>query len=190
MATNSIIFLDVDGVLTMSRCLLEDFVEGDESLYFHEGGEYIVPLEKSCVSNLKWIVDEVPNCYIVLSSTWREQPSYKKFLLSSLQLSGIAVENVYLGDTTVLGSVRGGRGAEVKDWLDCKCNLTYSSNCKFLIIDDDHKDSFCKYNLLANLVVTIMKDPDGNRNKEGLTRDIAERVIHYFNTDTPIPVPL
>ena len=183
--TNCIIFLDIDGVLTMSRCLLEDYVENDSSLYFVEElcphlSDYIVPLEISRIENLKWILQQIPNCRIVLSSTWREQASYKDFVLTAMKKSNINIDEVYVGDTPSLGSHNGGRGMEIKEWL--LCNPSYSENSKFVIIDDDHKDNFIMCDLLPNLFETIMKDNDDNRENEGLTIDVAMKIVQYFNT--------
>ena len=67
------IFLDVDGVLAMSRCQTLDFDEDDETLFFPkqiEGGDFIPPLEKMQLTNLALVIKEC-NAKIVLSSTWR-----------------------------------------------------------------------------------------------------------------------
>ena len=67
------IFLDVDGVLTMSRSLTLDFEDTDDELFFPEkrdGGDFIPPLERLQLMNLAWLVG-VSKAKIVLSSTWR-----------------------------------------------------------------------------------------------------------------------
>lgn len=68
-----IVFLDVDGVLSMSRCQLEDYEVGDQSLIFpclSTGSEFIPPLERAPLKYLADIIRET-NSKIVLSSTWR-----------------------------------------------------------------------------------------------------------------------
>ena len=54
----AVLFLDVDGVLTTERCLLEEYDEDDESLYFvhklcPDVTSFIPPLEKSRIAILK-----------------------------------------------------------------------------------------------------------------------------------------
>ena len=58
----AIIFLDVDGVLNGSRSILEEYEESDPTLYFARNiyppaTEFITPLEKSMIANLKWLID-------------------------------------------------------------------------------------------------------------------------------------
>ena len=62
----AVLFLDVDGVLTTERCLLEEYEEDDESLYFAhklcpDVKSFIPPLEKSRIAILKvsYFIDEV-----------------------------------------------------------------------------------------------------------------------------------
>jgi hypothetical protein len=65
--SRAVLFLDVDGVLAMHRCALEEYDSGDESLYFVQQlcpaiTAFVTPLEKSRVAMLKVCYDLSP-CY-------------------------------------------------------------------------------------------------------------------------------
>lgn len=86
VAMKRVIFLDVDGVLTMSRCLLCDYEENDPTLVFPHNvsiSSDITPLEKKPLSNLKWLVSE-SSAHIVFSSTWRLDDNMRAFLVAAL----------------------------------------------------------------------------------------------------------
>ena len=72
-----VIFLDVDGVLNSQRCVCDDYEEGDRTLLFASDvlktNEYMIPLERHMLENLKYILNEVPSAQICVSSTWREE---------------------------------------------------------------------------------------------------------------------
>ena len=79
-----IIFLDVDGVLVTKRALLEEYEISDSSLIFGPDDVFLTPIERSCIKNLKEIIDKF-NAKICISSTWREVESMRSFLVSALQ---------------------------------------------------------------------------------------------------------
>jgi hypothetical protein len=171
-----VIFLDVDGVLTTSRCLLEDYEDEDDSLLFlqnllpHRREEHMVPLEISMIQNLKYVIEQT-NARIVLSSTWRESDEMKEYLLKGLESQGIPPEAI-IGETPFLGCLEG-RGAEIRLWL-CE-NLCEN----FVILDDDHLLSFQSHGLDHRLVQTKIRDDD--RAKEGLTREWCQLAISILS---------
>lgn len=191
MCSPPIIFLDVDGVLTVSRGLLWDFEDDDPTLVFpHQlnvvatGEVPIFPLEKALLQNLVWLVREA-NAKIVLSSTWRKYslffledcfkscdryPDLSEFVILAIAAAGLERE-VVLGGTPDL-PLLDNRAAEIQAWLDS--NPDYK---RFCIVDDGHEESFIEHGLGDRLVKTVMRSDDGDREKEGLTRSKAENAL-------------
>ena len=174
-----VLFLDIDGVFSTSRCLLEDYDEDDPSLLFvrdlcPDVKEFIVPLEKSYILNLKWILDAQP-VHFVISSTWRQCDNYKNFFLAALRECGIDTSR-YIGDTPTLSAVEG-RGAEIRQWLSENSHVGEH----FVIIDDDHEVSFKHHGLDKHWVQTIMRSD--NPTEEGFSPQQAQLVmtkLHSF----------
>ncbi len=170
-----VVFLDVDGVLTMSRALLEDYEVDDDDLYFahilcpHLRG-FIVPIEKRPIKCLKWIIDHIPDLKICISSTWRQEPNMREFLLVCLKAGGIDVDDVIVGDTPRL-SCFDGRGKEILQWIEN--HPEYQNN--FVIIDDSHEESFEKWQLTHRFVKTIMYGDEWE--DEGLNMQAAEKAL-------------
>lgn len=168
----SLIFLDVDGVLASKRCLLGEFDEDDQTLFFssiHYSG-VVTPLEKQCIKNLKKIID---SCHskICISSTWREDESMTNFLLEALRDGGIDTSVVVIGSTESMGSIRGGRGAEISEFL--KKNPTDD----FIILDDDHADSFARFALTHRYIKTNIDGGLSDVNVEEASRLLRGRVL-------------
>ena len=183
LLADAVIFLDCDGVLNSSRCVKLDFNEDEEnntdsSLIFHKrlfpdsSEALLVPLEKQLLLNLANIITQVPCVKIVLSTTWREDVEMRHFLLAAMSVSGIDVESVVIGDTPSLSPIEG-RGGEIRKWLDDHPNYQKS----FVILDDQHEASFAKNKFLPNFVQTILLDPGGATSNEGLTQEVAAKVM-------------
>lgn len=173
---DGILFLDIDGVFNTSRCLLENYSENDQTLLFVKDlcphiSEFMVPLEKHHITNLKWIMEQFDVCFVI-SSTWRQREEYKTFFLAALSACEIDISR-YVGDTPCL-SLHQGRGAEVKGWLDVNPNVEK----RFVILDDEHEYSFKKHGLGPHLVKTLLRS--GVYHDEGLSKSKAEKVIELF----------
>jgi hypothetical protein len=181
-----LIFLDVDGVLNTKREILEEYDDNEASPhYFSEKlcpdiSHHITPLCKRFIDNLRWMIEQLPNTKIVLSSTWRQDDEYKRFLLAAFRSSGIETTCVVLGDTPTL-SCLDGRGAEIRTWL--LLNAEYGQ--KFVIIDDDHEISFGKHDLSDRFVKTILYDPKDS-SKEGLSREAAELAVSILRRQSDV----
>ncbi len=182
LSADAVIFLDCDGVLNSSRCVKLDFDEENDadssSLVFHKqlfpdsSTALLVPLEKQLLFNLASIIAQVPCVKIVLSTTWREDVEMRHFLLSAMSVSGIDVESVVIGDTPSLSPIEG-RGGEIRKWLDDHPDFQKG----FVILDDQHEASFAKNKFLPNFVQTILLDPGGVTSNEGLTSEVAAKVV-------------
>ena len=181
VAVDRVIFLDCDGVLTMTRCLLCDYSDDDPSLIFPKdlhlvGEEYegMTPLEMDRLQNLKWLVDK-SNAHIVLSTTWRQEPNMRNFLIASLSYVGIPPDRV-VGETP--NSPLEGRGGEIRAWLNK--NTKYK---RFVAIDDDHETTIVACLGADKYVQTLMRSSTGNLLEEGLTREKAEIAFRILITD-------
>jgi hypothetical protein len=115
-------------------------------------------LDVTCLDNVEYIVKQT-NALVVLSSTWRLYSEYKQRVVDALKERNISL----FGDTPChVGDVP--RRMEIKEFLENNPEIT-----KFAILDDDLTAEiegsyfFCNYPL-------------------GLTKEIAQRVVDYFNS--------
>ena len=143
----------VDGVLV--RCLYCEYQDGDPSIILPpEDSSLVNAIEMSCVLLLKDILDRVKEAKIVVSSTWRESEEMMRFLLQALKQGEIDVESV-VGTTPILGTANGGRGAEVLNFLANNAEGEFEKGA-FVILDDDHANSFAQHGLAPYNVLTKM----------------------------------
>ena len=125
-----LVFLDVDGVLVTTRCLVEEPSLSDPSVLYPPS--FTTPLERACLVQLANLV-RCSQCRIVLTSTWRNYPDMHR----ALQFA--------LGEYGLLGALVGAtprakdRGAEVVAWLTANPH-----SGQFVILEDsqDHIASF------------------------------------------------
>jgi hypothetical protein len=107
----NIIFLDVDGVPNSKSGtnLTEKF-----------------GLDDKLISNLKFILDSVPDTKIVISSSWRsiiydeihtsEDIPWRTVLTHKLGFTNTS--DIIIGDTPILFITKNRRGLEIKQWMD------------------------------------------------------------------------
>jgi hypothetical protein len=112
--SNSIIFLDCDGVIATSRCMVLDFEEGDASLFIHPTKSTQVPLEVRTLRHLQHVVARTGS-RIVLTTTWRADPEMRDFLIKGLASQGM--EDVVIDDTWHLPEQ--GRGTSSECTRNC-----------------------------------------------------------------------
>lgn len=136
-----IIFLDIDGVL----CL--------DGTTFHPDR----------VQQLKRIVDSVPDCELILSSSWRLSPSLSSAVDINLVDAGI---KTCMDLTPDFGD--GPRSKEIQAWLDEHPNIS-----KFAIIDDD---------VDAEIPGHFFRTDFSVMGQGGLTEEIADRIIEFLNS--------
>lgn len=122
MNNNGYIFLDFDGVI--NRCDREGWTITDTKSR----------LEPGLVANVAGVV-EATGASVVLSTTWREQVSFRK-LQKLLHDHGLD-QNHVVGVTPVLPDSIG-RGAEIAMWLD----RTIIRPVRFVVLDDNDQDRF------------------------------------------------
>lgn len=178
--TGSIIFLDVDGVLTMSRCVCCDFYESDPTLLFPEDITALngvlfdgcIPLERAQLENLKWLVEQ-SNSNIVLSTTWRQVSDMRAYLIAALEHIGIPSYRI-LDDTPCMPHL--GRGGEIHTWV----NEHKDQVSRYVVIDDDHVDSILQFVGADKFVQTTLQSAVGDYEEEGLTRERAERALEIL----------
>ena len=68
------------------------------------------------------------------------------FLLEALRDGGIDTSVVVIGSTDSLGSIRGGRGAEILEFS------TKNPANDYIILDDDHADRFAPFELTQRFI--------------------------------------
>lgn len=137
---NKVIFLDIDGVLNS----LKTFVKHPFSM---------LGIDKQYVKIFNRIIEET-EAKVVLSSTWRHNPNWKKIMKDN----GLKCD--FLGRT---GDLNGIRGKEVKKWLE-----EHPETTKYAILDDD-SDFYSSQPLFKTSF------------KTGLTEKIADKIIKYLN---------
>jgi len=186
-----IIFLDCDGVLANYRSQLMDYEDDDPTL-IHDSAGRELPLERACVVELARVC-EATGAEIVLSTAWRLRPEMRAFLVGALEGAGLQV----VGDTP--SASEGGRGAEVVAWLQQQ-QAGEADTClevrSFVILDDDHRQSFHDAGLKSRCVETLMHAPQYDNageevdtqgafnSQEGLCADKADAATEVLLRDT------
>lgn len=151
-----VIFLDIDGVLVTVGSMIHNNRQYISGLSTEGSHKAIDPI---AVSNLHYILEEVPAVEIVVSSSWRKHCTIKDLqeMFDRYDLPGSFI----IGTTPVLDS--GYRGHEIGLYLKHNPEIT-----DFVIIDDD-----ADLEPYMDRLVQI----DG---RNGLTFSDAERVIQKF----------
>lgn len=151
-----VLFLDFDGVLN-SEQFVRAVARGSTKWKNTD-------LDHRACSNLQYILDQVPDCKIVISSTWRklyELEELKKFLSHM----GVDAERVI--DVTPYRLSDRIRGGEIAEWLEDAKDVT-----SFAIVDDDSDMG----ELMHRLVRTDSTD--------GLTLSKAKAIVDMLNSPT------
>jgi len=150
-----VLFLDIDGVLNSVGSFIYNNrlnLLGLTDIPTHESFDPI-----AC-SNLQYVLEELPDVKVVISSTWRKYVPLHA-LQEMLKANHVLSERL-IGVTPVMD---GYRGKEIEAYLNDHTEVT-----EFVIIDDD--SDMIPY--MHRLIQT-----DG---KNGLTFTDAEKVIEYF----------
>jgi hypothetical protein len=163
----NVLFLDIDGVLNSSNWfkMAYEMRKSSRKRYEkqlvadYENARWDLDIGPEFVNHLKRIMTKVPELNIVVSSTWRLHYSLDDLKKRLSELLGISPDRI-VGKTPRLFEHR---GQEIQKWLDDRVVE------KFAILDDDSDMD----HLMDHLFQT--------RNEDGLTREIADQVIEYFN---------
>lgn len=144
-----VLFLDFDGVLNSEqfiRMLYRQTKKGGLAREF-------CPLASS---NLLHIMIEVPDCKIVVSSSWRIGSSVEELKNLLFENCDVPKDRV-IDKTPYLGTPR---GLEIQDWLNKHPEVTH-----FVIVDDDSDMEHLKDKLVQT------------NNRHGLMLEEADRII-------------
>lgn len=118
-----ILFLDIDGVLNSTQ----------SCMYYHTkfggNGYRMDSLDPIAISNLNYIIQNVPDFKIVISSTWRIGKTVEE-LKEILKKNGLNVSNII--DKTPQVHMSRYRGHEIGRWLE-----ENDGNYDIIILDDD-----------------------------------------------------
>jgi hypothetical protein len=151
-----VIFLDFDGVLNS----VQSFIYHNRQVLL---GLTDIPTHESfcpiASSNLQYILEELPDVQIVVSSTWRKYKTLKA-LQEIFKTNNLLPERM-IGTTPV--SKEGYRGTEIQEYLNAHPEIT-----EFVIVDDD--SDMKPY--MDRLVKT--------NGRNGLMFTDAEKVIELF----------
>ena len=148
------IFLDVDGVLN-SRTFFDRVHKENGIDIFREK-----ILDKSCITNLKRIVDET-GADIILSSSWRIIPTLVETLRKQLGDFGMTI----IDSTKSLCCKE--RGDEIKEWLDRHPEYT-----AFVVLDDD-----------SDMTAVMDHFVQTRYWGRGLTAELADKAIEILHKD-------
>ena len=132
-----LLFLDFDGVLnSMQSTRMHWQNQGRKCVFTNE--DFMSP---ECCSNLRYLMDELQDVYIVISSSWRLMHDLSE-LKTILEMLCKIAPNRILGTTPYLANKQ--RGEEIQDWLDENTKVPEGSTLMpkyqiddFMIIDDD-----------------------------------------------------
>jgi hypothetical protein len=160
-----LLFLDFDGVLNSTQSTLMHWQNQGRTLVYTDEN----CMSQECCSNLRYLMDTLPDLYIVVSSSWRlmYSPSELKTILQKLCH---IPENRIIGTTPYLPNKQ--RGNEIQSWLDE--NESQGSELKyeiddFMIIDDDSD--------MAHLKETNFLQTDGDL---GFTIKDCRKLLERF----------
>lgn len=160
-----VIFLDIDGVLNNRQ--------SDSLLFECEPAKY--RLDKNNLKCLQYILDNVKNSRIVLSTSWRNYPEDHTFQnYKGWSYTSLLPELCEKFQNYIIGSAPHIEGrnkyGDINDMLD---NDELSKNIfDFVVIDDDPMQG------LSGFGEQFFK----TRKDTGLTIDIAKNIIEYFNS--------
>lgn len=167
MNKSSLLFLDIDGVLNSDNFLKEGLKKnlkhsyGDVGDGWENAWDSVWEIDDRAVELLNKIIVKT-DCKIVLSSSWRFNWTLNNFI-KMLRCHNFKFDkDVLIGMTPLVDLSY--RGAEIQKWID-----ENKFEGRFAIVDDndDMKE------LKSHLFLTTFD--------EGLTEDIAESIIKYFN---------
>lgn len=151
----SIIFLDVDGVLTTPRSIArakEDHPQRRDVFHFE------AQVDQNCLTNLVWLIGEA-EAGIVISSTWRKFREQSGGLSRAFRKAGID-RNIVLGSTP--WNPEKGRLYEIRTWIADNMEEYGVEQMATIAIDDNW--------IAPPMVLT-------NHN-EGLTKEKAEEALN------------
>lgn len=151
-----VLFLDFDGVLNSVGSFIYNNRQNLLGLTKIRTNQSFCPVASS---NLQYILEELPDVQIVVSSTWRK---YKTIdvLKNFFESNNISSDRI-VGVTPIDPDRY--RGNEIREYLNSHPEVT-----NFVIVDDDTD----MYPYLDNLVKTDSRD--------GLTFSKAERIVEMF----------
>jgi len=144
----NVLFLDIDGVFNSHQWWMK--IKRDGLIFDLTSKESFCPI---CLSNFQYILENIPDINIVITSTWRKYTSLETF--------NSWFDNKVIGKTTT--TFVANRGEEIKHFLETNPQIK-----NFLILDDDQ--DMTPFN--DHLVKT---DP-----RTGLMLDKAIEVIERF----------
>lgn len=158
-----LLFLDMDGVLNSEQSAHYFWwKKHDRQCYMQEWAE----LDPICCSNLNKLLEELPDCKVVISSTWRTHFELEEWDKHADEYFP-ALKGRIIGKTPVIReSFRGftPRGVEITQWLKDNGH----SDTPFVILDDNADMEGCMVNL-------VQTDPN-----VGLTWDDIKAVLNLF----------
>ncbi len=166
------IFLDIDGVLATTY--------DDRSVYPDHGYGF----DPEPMKNLDWLCRAVPDCVIVISSTWRLGKDVA-MLQEIFRVRGFQhimkiidrtdrLDYSYIKKDGTSGSQGMPRGVEIYHWLRQNINV-YDESYAYVILDDDgdmmywQKENFIK-----------------TKGDVGLTLKQAQKAARILNTDANV----
>ena len=168
------LFLDIDGVLNTIR--YNDYLIEHGEVETDEDGAIFDP---EAIANLAYIVKNVPDLKIVITSTWRFKGwDWMNSLWEKRQLPGRiysftpALDIVCFKDLLNQKNSNstfpyGTRGLEINEWL--RLNVKKGTPHNYVILDDEIDYLAVQENCV------VLCDP-----YKGLTKNVAERTIHLL----------
>jgi len=146
-----VIFLDIDGVMESTSSMIRT-------------GGYGGFLHEEHVDALNWILEQCPNTYIVLTSTYRIMAPIKEIKIAFME-SGVRSGRI-ISKTPNLGT---NRGREIKQWLDTRKEKGQYEIESYVVIDDGRDMAGIDWKMFINT------NPD-----YGLTYVEAEMAINLL----------
>ncbi len=158
-----VIFLDFDGVLNSEASFRWEDKKGTQ--------EISNTLSPVCCSNLQYIIENVDNVKVVISSTWRKLHTFNE-LKKTLSYYKVSVGCIVGITPSVLS---GDRGHEISLWLEKNPEVK-----KYAVLDDDND---------AGTALYMAKGVNNKRGvfckttwDDGLLLSQAKEVVKFLNS--------
>lgn len=155
-----ILFLDIDGVMNSHQAIHMYYKESNAAK--HGRSMPFCPI--SC-SNLREILERIPDLKIVVSSTWRLGRTLEQL---REDLAPMGIDSSRIIDKTPSNRMTRHRGQEIRSWIEDEAPAPVE---RFVIVDDDSDMGA----LMENLVQTDTR--------MGLMWDKMVEILKHFNAE-------
>lgn len=179
----NIIFLDMDGVINCNSFIekwnkekgLNSLKEFKEKYCLSSTGPYFYFIVPELLERFNRLYNEIPNCKVVWSSSWRRtvKKNSKPFIEGLYYKCGFP-ENSFLSYTPHIPYLL--RYNEIEEWIKIFKNTYNIEKCAII---DDLSEANPMVDSYLGIPIKFFKTSF----QKGLTQEIADEILNFFNGD-------